>query len=71
MMLKSEVSAPMRLLLDKSVVRRYIEAVSSLARGEVLSVEEHQVVLLVHQAPGQGNQLTISLETYNLVGSCR
>ena len=44
-----------------------MEAISSLARGEMLSVEEHQVVLLVHQALGQGNQLTISLETYNLV----
>ena len=36
MMLKSEMFAPMRLLLDKSVVRRYMEAISALARGEML-----------------------------------
>ncbi len=57
----------MHLLLDKNIARRYLEGVSALARSELLTSEERQVVALIHQAAGLGKQLVISRETYNLL----
>jgi len=67
MMSKKKMSTPMHLLLDKNIARRYLEGVSALARGELLAVEERQVVFLVHQAANLGTQLAISPETFNLL----
>jgi len=44
-----------RLLLDKNVVRRYFEGVTSLARELPIGEEEQQAILLVHLAQRRGS----------------
>ncbi len=65
------MSGPTRLLLDKSVVRRYFEGVSALARGWVLTQEEQQAVLLIHLAQTKGQQLFLPVEAFNLLQAHR
>ncbi len=59
------MSSQTRLLLDKSVVRRYFEAVSALARGLALSEEEQQTILLVHLARRKEQRLFLPVEAFN------
>jgi len=61
------MSSLTRLLLDKSVVRRYFEGASGLVRGLALTDEEQQAILLVHLARGAGYRLFLSTEAYNLL----
>jgi hypothetical protein len=56
-----------RWLLDKSVIRRYFEGVSALARDQVLTEEQQQAVILVHLAPQMDGRLFISQEAFNLL----
>jgi hypothetical protein len=61
------MSGQTRLLLDKNIVRRYLEGVSALARGSTLVDEEQQAILLVHLARQKGRRLFISVEAFNLL----
>ena len=61
------MSAPTHLLLDKNVVRRYFEGISTLARGLALIAEEQQAIVLVHLARRKERQLFVSIETFNLL----
>ncbi len=61
------MSGPTRLLLDKSVVRRYFEGTGGLVRGLALTDEEQQAILLVHLARGKGYRLFLSTEARNLL----
>jgi len=61
------MSGQTRLLLDKSVVRRYFEGAGGLVRGLALTDEEQQAILLVHLARGKGYRLFLSTEAYNLL----
>ncbi|MBM4029124.1 MAG: hypothetical protein FJ280_27565 [Planctomycetes bacterium] len=61
------MSDPMRLLLDKSVVRRYFEGVAALARGLTLTAEEQHAVLLVHLAHQRERRLFLPIEAYHLL----
>jgi len=59
------MSGQTRLLLDKSVVRRYFEGMSAPARGLVLAEEEQQVILLLRdemwlQVKARGNVYTFN-----------
>jgi hypothetical protein len=65
------MSGQRRLLLDKSVVRRYFEGISALARGLVLAEEEQQAILLVHLARRKGQRLFVSIEMFNLLQAHR
>lgn len=65
------MSGQTRLLLDKSVVRRYFEGVSGLARGLALAEEEQQAVVLVHLARGKGQRLFLPIEAFNLLQAHR
>jgi hypothetical protein len=65
------MSVPTRLLLDKSVVRRYFEGVSALARGLMLTEEEQRAILLVHLGRRKGQQLFIPVEAFNLLQAHR
>jgi hypothetical protein len=56
-----------RLLLDKNVVRRYFEGVTSLARELPIGEEEQQAILLVHLAQKKGQRLFIPVEAFNLL----
>jgi putative IMPACT (imprinted ancient) family translation regulator len=51
------MSGQTRLLLDKSVVRRYFEGVAALVRGLALMEEEQQAILVVHLAHRNGGNL--------------
>lgn len=61
------MSDQMRLLLDKSVIRRYFEGISALVRGQQPDDEEQQVIILIHLAHTTGNRLFISQEAANLL----
>lgn len=65
------MSSQTRLLLDKSVVRRYFEGVSALAHRLVLTEEEQHAVVLVHLARGKGQQLFLPIEAFNLLQAHR
>ena len=65
------MSGQTRLLLDKSIVRRYFEGVSALARGRVLAEEEQQAILLVHLAQRKGQRLFLPVEAFNLLQAHR
>ena len=65
------MSSPTHLLLDKSVVRRYFEGVSALARGWLLTQEEQQAVLLVHLARRKDRRLFLPVEAFNLLQAHR
>lgn len=61
------MSSQTRLLLDKSVVRRYFEGVSALARGLTLTEEEQQAILLVHLAQRKRQRLFLPVEAFHLL----
>lgn len=61
------MSDQMRLLLDKSVIRRYFEGVSTLARDQELTEEQQQIIILVHLTSKMGGRLFISQEAHNLI----
>lgn len=61
------MSGQMRLLLDKSVVRRYFEGISALARDRSLTEEQRQAIILVHLTPKRGDELFIAQEAANLI----
>lgn len=61
------MSDQMRLLLDKSVIRRYFEGVSTLARDQELTEEQQQIIILVHLTSKMGGRLFIAQEAYNLI----
>jgi hypothetical protein len=56
-----------RLLLDKNVVRRYLERVAGLVRGLLVGEEEQQAILLVHLAQMKRQRLFIPVEAFNLL----
>ncbi len=61
------MSGQTRLLLDKNVVRRYFEGVSTLAYGRALAEEEREAILLVHLAHRKEQRLFIPIEAFNLL----
>ena len=65
------MSGQVRVLLDKNVIRRYLDGVSFLIQGGALSEEEEQAILLVHRARTKKQRLFIPIEAFNLLWAYR
>ncbi|HFD38319.1 MAG TPA: hypothetical protein ENJ31_00490 [Anaerolineae bacterium] len=61
------MSGQTRVLLDKNVIRRYLDGVIALVQDIALSDEEKYAVLLVHRARQRKQQLFLSVEAFNLL----